>query len=508
MNVVRRVAPAWTFVLPLAFFVTLGTWALTSPVGSSPDDDYHLSSVWCAGGERQGVCEWNTGDPDIRLVPESVARAHECFAFDPTATGACAASLGPDVVATDRVNDVQGLYPGGFYRTMGLLVGPELERSVLTMRIVNAALASLLLALALRVLPPAIRSSVVAVLLVVYVPLGLFIVPSTNPSSWTVTGITFLWAFGLAFAGRRSWRSRRTWVLLVATMISAALAIGSRVDGAAYVALVVAVITILTGFARLRRAWIASTVLAGLALVGLGRFLAFGPPGSGVSGGMGGTEPGIGLLLTNIVYLPVYLSGAVGGMALGWNDTALPPMVFVFGLVAIGALAYRGLVDSTVGKGVATLVSLAALVFVPLVFLQREGLGVGEVVQARYLLPLVIVLVATFSLSIPFHRGRGLPMPRAFAWVLFVGMASSAGLSLWVNAHRYAAGTSRGLFDIDLQIEWTGLSIIPLPSIVGVGVVATIIYAAAATAGIRRDGEGDHLTGRKGSPTTAFRLEP
>lgn len=504
----RRVTPAWTFVLPLAFFVTLGTWALTSPAGSSPDDDYHLSSIWCAGGERDGVCERQVGDPDVRLLPESVARAHQCFAFDPTATGACTESLGPDVVATDRVNDVQELYPGGFYRTMGLLVGPDIDRSVLTMRIVNAALASLLLALALRVLSPAIRSSVVAVVLVVYVPLGLFIVPSTNPSSWTITGVTFLWAFGLAFAGRRTWRSRRTWVLLIATVISAALAIGSRVDGAAYVALVVAVIAILTGFTRLRRAWIASTVLAGLALVGLVRFLTFGAPGSGVSGGMGGTEPGIGLLLTNIVFLPVYGQGAVGGMPLGWNDTVLPPLVPVFGTLALGGLIYRGLNFMTLAKAIATLAALSALLAVPLVFLQREGLGVGEVVQARYLLPLIIVFVATISLSVPYRRNPGLPMPSAFGWVLFVGMASSAGLSLWVNAHRYAAGTSRGLFDIDLQIEWTGLSSIPLPAIVGIGVVATIIYAAAATSGIRRDGEGDHLTGRMGSPTTASRLEP
>ena len=49
----RRWAWIW---LPLAFFVTCAGWALASPVGAAPDDDYHLASIWCAQGEREGVC--------------------------------------------------------------------------------------------------------------------------------------------------------------------------------------------------------------------------------------------------------------------------------------------------------------------------------------------------------------------------------------------------------------------------------------------------------------------
>ena len=41
----------------------------------------------------------------------------------------------------------------------------------------------------------------------------------------------------------------------------------------------------------------------------------------------------------------------------------------------------------------------AALVAVPIVFLQANGLGVGEVVQPRYLLPLLTILVAVVSLG-------------------------------------------------------------------------------------------------------------
>jgi len=478
-------------VFPLAFFMTLIAWALTSPVGSSPDDDYHLSSIWCAGGERAGVCEMDPSDPSVRLLPESVAYAHECFASDGRVTAACSESLTNELVITERVNDIQGLYPTGFYRTLGLFVGPDQQRSVLVMRLFNAAVAAAFLLLAVRVLVPAIRSAVVVVFVVVLVPLGLFLLPSTNPSSWTITGITFLWAFGLALAQRTNWRSRRTWIIAAATVLAAVMAITSRVDAAAYVVVTVAVVFALTGWRRLRRSGTSAAVLGVLAVAGAVQFVTFGPPGSGIAGGMGGTTPGPGLLLTNIVYLPVYLSGAVGGMSLGWNDTFLPPLVFVFGVLALGALTYRGLVKMPPRKAVAAGLALAALVLVPLTFLQREGLGVGEVVQARYLLPLIIVLFAVLSVRLPLRgrRASGLELPSAAAWALGIGMAASGSLSLWVHAHRYASGAERGLFDIDLVLEWTGITALPLPLVVLVGVFATGGYICAGVALIKRDGE-------------------
>jgi hypothetical protein len=451
------------------------------------------------------VCEVVDGEPEALLVPQSVGFAHECFAFQAAVTAACTESLTNTLVSTQRVNNRQGLYPLIFYRVMNVFVGEDPQRSVLVMRMVNAIVFVALLSVALTVLAPAIRSAVTVVSAVVLVPLGLFIVPSTNPSSWTVTGVIFVWAFGLALAQRTSWRSQRTWLLAVFTCLSAFLAIGSRVDASAFVALVVIVVFVLTGWTKARASWISFVVLLVLATIGLVQFATFGTPGSGVSGGMGGTEPGPGLFLTNVVYLPVYWSGAVGGMALGWNDTALPPLVFVFGLLSMGALMARGLQDVSRSKGIALLVSLGALVAVPLVFLQREGLGVGEVVQARYLLPLMLVLMLTLSLRVPFGRSTdgGLPLPGVLAWVIGVGIAAAACVSLWVHAHRYAAGNERGLFDIDLVLEWTGLVPIPLPLTVGVGLVASTVFVAAALIGARADAA---TTERKDSRTAAFRL--
>ncbi|NDH15400.1 MAG: hypothetical protein EBY47_10225, partial [Actinobacteria bacterium] len=119
--------------------------------------------------------------------------------------------------------------------------------------------------------------------------------------------------------------------------------------------------------------------------------------------------------------------------------------------------------------------------------------------------PLMLVLMLTLSLRVPFGRSTdgGLPLPGVLAWVIGVGIAAAACVSLWVHAHRYSAGNERGLFDIDLVLEWTGLVPIPLPVGVGVGLVASTVFVAAALIGARADAT---TTERKDSRTAAFRL--
>src|SRR5262245_53254713 len=71
----------------LAVLLALGCWALASPVGASPDEDFHLGSIWCAQGIEAGRCEQGP-TAQSRLVPADVARA-TCYAFKPETSAAC-----------------------------------------------------------------------------------------------------------------------------------------------------------------------------------------------------------------------------------------------------------------------------------------------------------------------------------------------------------------------------------------------------------------------------------
>ena len=58
----------WVSVAILSAILTLSGWALSSPIGSSPDDDFHLPSIWCGQGFRDGLCEEDV-NPDLVQVP-------------------------------------------------------------------------------------------------------------------------------------------------------------------------------------------------------------------------------------------------------------------------------------------------------------------------------------------------------------------------------------------------------------------------------------------------------
>ena len=67
--------------------LTLVAWAFASPIGSSPDDDYHLTSSWCAGPAAGELCE--PGEvADERVVPEALTDI-ACYAYDPQESAAC-----------------------------------------------------------------------------------------------------------------------------------------------------------------------------------------------------------------------------------------------------------------------------------------------------------------------------------------------------------------------------------------------------------------------------------
>ena len=468
----------WVWLLvPLALFLTGMGWALTSPVGSSPDDDYHLSSIWCAAGDSKGDCVViGTGSLDgVARLPVNVVQASDCFRYDFRVNAGCTVNVAGDVsiATTSHLNQVERLYPTGYYSVMSLLVSENVERSVLAMRLLNVAIASLLLALLLGIVPRGIAFATSAALVVSFMPLGLFLLPSTNPSGWVSSGILLFWGFALALLHQRDWRSPRTWLIAGGAAAAVAMAVNARVDAAAYVVVTCVVVFLLVGWGK-ARSNIGSSVFVGvLGLVGAFSYLSFQTPGGGDGGPMGIADRGLGLLLTNFAYLPATIRGIVGDGALGWNDTQLVPLVPMVGVLVLGAVAWAGLSTMWTRKAWAASFAFISLYAIPLWFLQKEGLGAGEVVQPRYLLPLLSLLVASLLLG----RSVQVPivMPRLpLIWV--TGGLSVAGiLAFWSNAHRYAAGTNVGIFDPGMVPAWTNSAGVPLWASTAITVVGTCV---------------------------------
>jgi hypothetical protein len=432
---------AWKWVwLPLSFFLLGSAWAVSSPVASAPDDDYHLASIWCAQGDRDQACQDTGLVPQKFIVAAGAVNSAFCFATKPDVTGDCTRSElnSTEMILTDRVNNIQQLYPGGYYRVMSVFVGSDVEKSVYLMRLFSVFMVSALMAALIRLVPNGIRQATLVAIAVTFIPLGMFLVASTNPSGWAIAGTLYFFAFGLALLYRSSWRRPGTWVIAVALSVSAIMAMSSRVDSAAFLSVAAVAVFALAGRRRIVGHVPASVLLVVLAVAGAVTYFLVTPIEA--SGELGTSEQTSNLLWTNLVELPYLVQGIVGGWPLGWNDTPLPAFISVIGLLVIGAIAYVGLSHLWVNKGVALAVTFLAFIGFPLVFMQTQGISVGEVVQSRYLLPLFSVLITVIMISA--RVKKPIQIRRFPAILIALGLWISSSLAIWANAHRYSSATA------------------------------------------------------------------
>lgn len=473
----------WIHLAPVLATLTLTAWAFASPVGASPDDDYHLVSTWCAFGGTE-ACE-SVDDENLRQV-SAAFEASTCYALKSSKSAACQdvegmALDGPTVV-TGRGN-FQNKYPDVYYGTMRLLAGDDLVQSALAMRLVNLTL-FVALATALGVLlPVSRRQTLLWGWLVSLVPLGVFLIPSNNPSGWSITGV------GTAFLALLGWfesTGRRRWALGALYVVGIVMAAGSRSDGAIYAAGATLVAALLT-WAR-GRDWLMRAVLAagGLAVTVL-LFLTTNQADVGVqgisgvsttpsaSGAPAAAEPTAGLALAayNLLQVPYLWTGAWGTWALGWFDTMLPAIVPWSAAAAFIVVAFAGFGLLNKRKAVAIAGVLIVLVAFPVYLLTAGGDSVGEQFQPRYLLPL-IALLALLLVTAP----QGSPtvrFTRVQTFAILGALTVANGVSLQVNIRRYVTGADQQGLNLGAGAEWwwDGLAVGPM----AVWVIGSVAFA-------------------------------
>lgn len=450
----------WIALAPVFAFLALAAWAFASPIGAGPDDDYHLTSTWCALG---GSSQCQAGDsPSSREISTPLAEI-ACYAWLPEQSAACQTPIldewNRNTVETDRGN-FAGEYPPVYYATMHLMAGPDLQVSALAMRLVNAAIFVVLATLLAMLVPAEGRRTLLWGWLVTLVPLGIFLIPSNNPSGWAITGI------GTAFVALVSWfrsAGRRRWALGTLTLIGVLMASGARGDAAVYVAGAMVTATIMAGPWHEFR-WGTAWKWAWLPLFGIAISLFFfatagqsGVAGIGFSSssssipGSNAAPTGFALLAYNLLMLPFLWTGVWGTWPLGWLDTGLPAIVSWSAASAFIVVAFIGLGQLNWRKAVSALGVLLVLIALPLWVLNRSGNAIGDNLQPRYLLPL-IVLLAFILLTMP--AGRRFRLTRAQQFVVFGALAVANLVALQVNIRRYVTGKDAQGLNLDSGAEW------------------------------------------------------
>jgi hypothetical protein len=437
---------------PVLALMALSAWAFASPMGASPDDNFHLVSTWCSTGD-DAYCQPGT-DEKSRLVPGAILWS-SCYAMDSDQSAACESRLDfeTDALVEATRGNFSGEYPPLYYSAMSVFVGDNILFSVMTMRLFNVLLFVGITTALYLLLPVRRRPTLIWGWLLTTMPLGLFLIASNNPSGWAIAGVGTAW---LALLGYYETMTRGKSIALGGLFVLAVLmAAGSRGDSAVYVAGSIGIVGILS-FERTQRFVIRSVLPGAMLVVSVSFFLLSRQVSSGISGFGGGTESaevlgGFGLLAYNVLTVPLLWTGVFGGFPLGWLDTTMPSVVMFFAIAAFLGVGFHGLSSLNFRK--AFVIGSVGFVLwaLPTYVLTAGGDKVGQQVQPRYILPLIVLLGGLLVLEVGRKR---FVLGRVQSLAVVVALSGANLVALHTNIRRYVTGADVPSWNLDAGAEW------------------------------------------------------
>lgn len=472
---------------PVFIVLALAAWAYASPMGSSPDDDFHLTSIWCGQSGTSEICA--AGEtPSTRTVPEILLKS-PCYAYKAEVSASCQENIGfssTPTELTDRGNFAGG-YPPAFYAVMSIFAGPDFQLSILLMRFVNILLFTALATVTFIALPQSRRGALAWSLLVTSVPLGMFLISSNNPSSWAIIGVGLSW---LAFLGFLETESKRKILLGALTVLTVAMAAGARADAAIYSLLGLAVVAFIKMKKLKFSVPLVTVSLAAIAICVLFYFTSnqvvsaingFGNPVT-ATGGFGGEietisteKPSLfALLAFNILNAPMLWEGVFGSWGLGWLDTDMPSLVSLASLAAFIAVAFTGFGNLSKRKAIAVAGLGLAIWILPVYVLTKGGSHIGMEVQPRYVLPLIMLLAGILLMRV---RETDFALKRGQAYLIATALSMANFVALHFNMRRYVTGIDSMGWNLNADIEWWWTGFV---SPMAVLIVGSLAFAAVA----------------------------
>lgn len=444
---------------PLLFLFTLLAWAIASPPGSTADADFHEVSILCQQGDRPGICS-HVSKTQVKVSKDFAASL--CYVRQIEDSAACYKEQAgkPGLITTDRWN-YSYQYPPTYFSFHGLFVDRDLTTTVMRTRILNVLIVTTLVGLVAGFLPGRQRINLWLTILLTQMPLGLSVIASVNPSSWTLLAPTLVFFSLRGFLIRKkanaemspglSVSSKVPWVLLCLTIASFLFGANARYDSVIFCILALCA-ALFTGVAPGSvRSWFRGkrllVLIVGVLAIGAGaaavivRFMRkavfidfFKTLATGDSAAGQSRE----IIIKNIYNFPLFIYGFYGGsFGLGWLELGMPALVCLISVVLVSGMFFLGLQCTSWKENIATGLLLLAFLTIPLIWLYQVNVKVGDFVQPRYILPLFTLCVGTALFSFPVSKS----LSRVQRWILCIGAASAHLVSLHVYLTRYWKGT-------------------------------------------------------------------
>jgi hypothetical protein len=161
------------------FWIALAAWALASPVGSSPDEDFHQTMIYCSASGDSALC-LNNG-----------VRVGSCYTMSPTVSASCSNDATNVLPSATKIDLLQTLPI--YYKTMSYLIGQNLGETTINVRLANVTLAVLFAIFSVHLTHPSFKRPVAISWVISSVPVGIYFIASINTSAWIIISVAALW---------------------------------------------------------------------------------------------------------------------------------------------------------------------------------------------------------------------------------------------------------------------------------------------------------------------------
>jgi|694.fasta_scaffold75169_3 hypothetical protein len=224
-----------SLLVSITLFFTLAAWSVSSPIGSGVDTDFHLGSIWCAHGEIQGVCESidTTNWPTANVTATVPFMFQMCDQRNIYVWPKC--ELSENNPATQEIRIAPQGKQSIYYWTTHFLASPNVNRSVILIRLFNAIIASLVFFAMLALSSDRLRKAVVISWTLTLIPNGIQLLTGVNARSWAVLGIMSSWVFLQAFLTEDGPNRRKRLWQMACFIGSVAITASARFDALLFV---------------------------------------------------------------------------------------------------------------------------------------------------------------------------------------------------------------------------------------------------------------------------------
>ncbi len=424
--------------------ITFVCWSLASPLGSSPDETFHIINIWCAEGTSDTRC----------LKTETQVAGN--FGLTKIDYSSCVLARTDDFRLCDEAKSFYSqmrteTYPNGYYRIMNVFNSLPNSLGLLAIRFSNGIFASLMMIAQLYLLGRKQKIAWLTSFTLTLIPMSIFLLSSIHPHAWGIIGCTHGWMFLLTalkgnYAGR--FKYYFSWA---AWFVSGSICLSSRYDTFLFF-LASSVLTVLAtqetfkGIVTRRLFWTSAvTSLVGVLFVLripiVRKVLRF-PFDPLVNEYTNSTW--VGVWVVRAFAIPVEI---LGSGVLGQNFVLMPPLVWILGSACIAAALAFGTVHIS-RKQISIFAISLSLLFYIIIWLNDEMDRDLENMNGRYIVALIPFIIGLFvylsDSPVQMMEVRNL----RFIVIAFLSAANSISI--------------RTLLDRSISGEFNEFSILPL----------------------------------------------